>query len=63
MRFKPLAIAPDWQLSRMIQIQSEDHERLDMRNLQNIHALEAVAERDIDLILIEYLHVDSSLRS
>jgi hypothetical protein len=53
MRFKPLAIAPDWQLSRMIQIQSEDHERLDMRNLQKIHALEAVAERDIDLILIE----------
>ena len=34
-----------------------------VRNLTDIQPLEAVAERDIDLLLIEELNVDSSFRS
>ena len=47
----------------MTQNDAEDPNKLDARSLDEIQTLEAVAERDIDLLLIEELHVDSSFRS
>jgi hypothetical protein len=47
----------------MTQNHAEDPSKLDGQNLKEIQTLEAVAERDIDLLLIEELHVDSSFRS
>jgi len=47
----------------MTQNHAEDPKEVDGRNLTDIQPLEAVAERDIDLLLIEELNVDSSFRS
>ena len=46
----------------MTQNDAEDPNKLDARSLDEIQTLEAVAERDIDLLLIEELQVDSSFR-
>ena len=61
MRFRPL-LTHNVELVtvEMIQRQSEPQ---DKRHLTDIQSLEAVAERDIDLLLIEELTVDSSFRS
>ena len=64
MQFKPLLRSNAKPVTgKMTQRQSEDHDKLDGRNLEEIQAPEAVAERDIDLLLIEELHVDSNFRS
>ena len=46
----------------MTQNHAEDPKEVDGRNLTDVQPLEAVAERDIDLLLIEELQVDSSFR-
>jgi hypothetical protein len=47
----------------MTQNHAEDPKEVDGLNLTDIQPLEAVAERGIDLFLIEELNVDSSSRS
>ena len=47
----------------MTQRQNEELYEQDDRNLKDIQPLQSVAERDIDLLLTEELHVDSSFRS